>query len=354
MYKIRDGKLSHADGKREIASLHSVTVAPLGRSVSMRGMRRWISRLVFVVIVLAATAGASVALAESRSQKQLQSNKVQARADAAALVAGVQLPPGATPSSIEPAGDNGLLPFSSEAIEGDAAHALAHGWWIVDEPADQVLDYVSSHAPRGMKRDGSGYSNGPRGSTESDMFEAPAIPGKLGERMMWVTVATLQDGQTGVAAEAQSDYIVPRPSSERVPVGASVLTITRTRNTITRSVTTGRLTHLTTTHLATVQITRRATIRRVTRLIDSLPVAQPDTIYCPALMFPTTTYTLTWRRAAASRPLARVQFVEYHDAVQAVGSQCDTIGFSIGGHRRDALIGTRVVARLRAAAGGRL
>jgi len=347
MYKIRDGKLGHADGKREIASLHSVTVAPLGRSVSMRGMRGWISKLTLVVIAVAVAAGASVALASSRSQKQLQSNKARAHADAAALVAGVQLPPGATPSSIEPAGDNGLLPFSSEAIEGDAAHALAHGWWIVDEPADQVLDYVSSHAPLGMKQDGSGYSNGRQGSTESDMFEAPAIPGKLGERMMWVTVATLQDGQTGVAAEAQSDYVVPRPSSERVPAGASILTIARTRTTANGR----RVRHV---QLATVQLTRSVSIARVTRLIDSLPVAQPDVIMCEALMFPTTTYTLTWRRAAASRPLARAQFVEYHDAVQAVGSQCDTIGFSIGGHRRDALIGTRVVARLRAAAGGRL
>lgn len=310
-------------------------------------MRRWTSKLVLVVMTLAAAAGASVALAASRSQKQLQSNQAQARADAAALVAAVQLPPGATVSSGEPAGDNGLLRAGSQALEGDAAHALAHRWWVVDEPSDQVLDYVGAHAPQGTKQNGSGFSNGPQGSTKSDMFEAPAIPGKLGERMMWVTVAALQDGQTGVLAQAQSDYIVPRPSSERVPAGASILTIARTRTTAN-----GRRTFHT--HLATIQLTRRATIQRVTRLIDSLQIAQPVTINCPALIFPATSYTLSWRRSAAGRPLARAQFVVFHDGTQMVGSQCDTIGFSIRGHRRDALTGTHVVARLRAATGGRL
>jgi hypothetical protein len=309
-------------------------------------MRRWITKLMLVVITLAAAAGASVALAASRSQKQLQSNKAQARTDAAALVAGVRLPFGATPSSVEPAGDNGLLKASRGELEGDSAHALAHSWWTVDEPADQVLAYVGSNPPSGTKQDGSGSSDGPQGSTESDMFAAPAISGKLGERMLWVTVATLQDGQTGVLAEAQSDYIVPRPSSERVPTGASILTIARSRTTAN-----GR--RVRQAHLATIQLTRRATIRRVTRLIDSLPVAQPEVINCPAMMFPATSVTLTWRRSAASRPLARAQFVEYQD-VQAVGSQCDQIGFSIRGHRRDSLTGTRVVARLRAATGGKL
>ena len=77
-------------------------------------------------------------------------------------------------------------------------------------------------------------------------------------------------------------------------------------------------------------------MRRVVRLINALPDAQPVVYACPALTDPRV-ITMTFR-AATGAPLATFTYMDFRPwAAPSIG--CKTIGPTIGGRRERPLVG---------------
>jgi hypothetical protein len=263
-------------------------------------------------------------------------NQAAARRDAPSLLAKVNLPNGASRLTSEPSGDNGYLK-SLEALEGDEAHAVASGWWQVPATPRQVIGFVKQHPPAGAKQSGTGGgANSNTGtSSVSVYFQWPAVPGVLGPRTVLVTATSLPGGDTGVLVEAQSDWVVLRPSSERIP--SAVRTIELTSAALGEPGPSIAL-----------RVTRRSQVAAIVRLINWLPVAQPVTYGCPALINPR---VIKLRfEAGAGAPLAVLTYMDYYPWLSpSIG--CKPIGLMLAGQRQDPLLGGGFLKALTAIVG---
>jgi hypothetical protein len=294
---------------------------------------------VLVIGCLAAGAAAAAALAAavnaapSQPVSTLASNKRAAQLDANKLLASLQLPAGATRLSAEPSGDGGWLkPLAG--LDGTSARSDVHAWWEVPTSPLFVIGYVEAHPPAGATQNATGSgSNGQTGTSEQSVsFSWPAIPGVLRFRALTVTVTSLQGTVTGVLAEAESDWFVPRPAGEQIPAGVHEV-----------DVTSAKLNGPTTLSLS---VTNPATVHRIVSLIDAMPVAQPVAIACPALLISgARVITLTFRARAASPVLAKATYTAYRP-LTAPSGQCTPVHFSIRGRPQDPLIGGEFVPQL--------
>ncbi|MGI8505415.1 MAG: hypothetical protein ACR2MK_01180 [Solirubrobacteraceae bacterium] len=254
------------------------------------------------------------------------SNRRAARSDAAKLLRRLRLPVGASVSTTEPAGDGGLLK-PLRALVATTARADVHAWWVVPGRPDSLLAYIKAHAPAGAKfyATGSG-SGGPSGRTVETLdYSWPAIGGVIGLRELAVSVTSLSSSATGVLAQAESDWIVPRPASERVPAGTHEI-----------DVTSAKLDGPTT---ASLSVTSAVKVRRIVALIDKMPIVQPGTYSCPGLTnVGARVVRLAFRARVAGKLLARATYVDY-PPLTAPSGPCNAIDFSVRGHRRAPLIG---------------
>jgi len=218
-----------------------------------------------VALVVALSAGCVSAYGTVRSAA---SNKGAADADAASLLASLNLPASAVRQAGEPAGDDGTLgqpashPATPNLVDDQA-------WWIVPETPQEVLAYVGDHPPAGGASDLSGQSIGPGQPTVTDTgFGWPSVPGQLATRSLVVSVVALQDGSTGVRADSEVVWITPRPRSERIPARARRVVVSNRRG---GTVVQGPIT-----------VTSRATVAKVVALLNRLPAWQPGVYSCPA------------------------------------------------------------------------
>ncbi|HEY6396314.1 MAG TPA: hypothetical protein VIX82_02555, partial [Solirubrobacteraceae bacterium] len=131
---------------------------------------------------------------------------------------------------------------------------------------DQVLRFVNAHRPAGGSQVVSGRGDNPEFQFVG--FGWPPRPGVLGNRWLLGEVVGLSDGSTGVRADAQVVWIMPRAASERVPAGVRTIDITRgvPQDAPTLS----------------LHVTGRANIRKIIAMINQLPAAQPGAWSCPA------------------------------------------------------------------------
>ena len=284
-------------------------------------------------IAVAVTLAAAVNAAPSQRAPTLAGNKRAAQLDANKLLASLQLPAGAIRLSAEPSGDGGWLK-PLPALDGSSARFDVHAWWQVPGSPPSVIGYVEAHPPAGATQYATGSgSNGQTGTSEQSVsFSWSAIPGVLRFRALTVTMTSLQGNVTGVLAEAESDWIVPRPAGERIPAGVQEVDITS-----------AKLNGPTTISLS---VTNSATVHRIVSLIDAMQVAQPVRIACPALLTSgARVITLTFRAHAGSRVLAKATYTDYRP-LTAPSGQCTPVYFSIRGRRQDPLIGGNFVKQL--------
>lgn len=288
------------------------------------------------IVLLIASLALLVSAPHAGQAGSLASNQRTARLDVAAHVRGARLPTGASPSPGEPRGDGGLLK-PLPALVATPARADAHAWWTVPERAGDVLGYLESHPPAGATQTGTGSGCSGKCS-QSVTYSWPAIPGLLGFRELIVTVAPLSRGGTGVLAAAESDWIVPRPASERIPAGVRLIRVTSRK--IGGPVT------------ASVTVTDARQIRRVVALFDGMPIAQPGAIACPALILTRTTRRITFAfRAGADGPaLASASYIDYAPYMESSGA-CNPVGFTVRGRPQDPLIGGDFLRRVEAIVG---
>lgn len=216
------------------------------------------------------------------------SDRRAAIAEAEALIAGLTLPADATRVPREPAGDAHQL---ADAVIGAffAAEVDRNAFWTTSASPAAVLASFRSHLPAGMKLVTSFWGGGSAGAAYALGTSRRFV---VGPEQLMLRASTLNDGLTGVRADAQVRYLSPRPASERVPLSARLVQITKAKPGAKP--------------LVSLTVTRRALVRRLGDLIDALPFAgnAPGAFACPDLGELTDTFIF---RAGPSAPaLARV------------------------------------------------
>jgi hypothetical protein len=185
------------------------------------------------------------------------------------LLERLRLPVAAVVIRQEPPGDAGTL-ARPPTTQGTPDLVDRHRWWRVSQTPGAVLGFVATHLPKGGKKLISGASGGGgEPSSEFVAFTWPPVNGVLGTRELIVQVVGLTDGSTGVRADAQVVWMLPRPARERVPAAVRDIGISR-----------GRPGHPPSLSLL---VTNRAKVRKIVSMIDQLPTTQPGAWACPDL-----------------------------------------------------------------------
>jgi hypothetical protein len=266
-------------------------------------------------------------------QGTLAGNRLAALGDVVRHLRSVRLPGGAVRVYHEPHGDSHLLPALGQP-ESDSGPARAHAWWIVSEPAAQVLPYVEAHRPAGASFAGSGSGgNYKTGATDLEInYSWPDIGIRVSQRSLYVTVMQLPDGKTGVLAQAWSSFTVPRPERERVPNGVTAVRVTLQRP--PRRPGARKLGAL-----SRVVITEPRKVARAIKLIDELGLSQ-GIGSCTAMLDPPGSLTVTYSAGPAGPVLAQAHIV-IPVGWTAIGANfCNPIEFTIRGRTEEpALVG---------------
>jgi len=307
------------------------------------------ARLLAVAVVAALVAGGALALARTSSgagamrgatgtaagagipkppPATAKARRRRARADARMLLGHVRLPAGAHQVSTEPAGDDGTLshPPSRPAIMTTLVDE--HTWWRVPGSVASALDYLKAHPPRGGKLRESASQGYGRKDVRSgyDGFEWPTVGRLFGYRELLVQVTRLTDGGTGVRVDAQVQWIIPRPVSERIPHGVHEIDVTRAAP--------GEAPSL------AIKVVSLHEIRALVSMVDALEIVQPGAYACPALPASGPIVTFTFRASDGGTVLARAS--EPSSAREPTTS-CNPMTFSIRGHQETPLLGGAAV-----------
>jgi hypothetical protein len=204
-----------------------------------------------------------------------------------------------------------------------------HAWWVVPGRPQDVLAFVRARRPSGALSELSG-STSLRGITTSWFvrFKWRPIGGVLSERALVVQFVRLPHGSTGVRADAQDVWVVPRPAGERIPSSARVLDVTVGRRSNPPSL--------------SMTVTDAAKVSKIAAMINGLGTVQPGAISCPA--FPGDGAFVTFDfRATEGGPL--VAEASEPGWAREPTTACDPMALTILGHAWTPLLGGASVVR---------
>lgn len=291
----------------------------------------WARRLAAALVGLTFASIGLSAAAPGGKRPSAQSNQQLAIRDARALLKRLVLPPAATASAVEPAGDGGLLAHPAVGAATTPAIVDRHGWWRVPMRMESLLAFVESHRPRGSRQTAAGET-GRFGKPTSEFvtFTWPAVAGRLGTRALVVELAGLPAGETGVRADAEVVWIIPRPLSEQIPSGARELDVSVARPGQPPS--------------SAFTFTDSAKIKQIAALIDRLPIVQPGAVACPDQPADAARIAFTFRTGSkpAGTPLAQASEL---DDPNAPATACDAMTLTIRGSARTPLLAGGAVIR---------
>ena len=255
-----------------------------------------------------ATASARAALATSQTLKQ------RAGKAAAAILASVPMPPGghrlAAPLSLP-----GRAPQSPSIYVVAAWEVHLTSYLEAPGSPRAVLAWEVAHLPR----DDTAVCGSPGPPPWSCGFEipSPGVPlgitsqGALIGRILDVEVASAGRGRTGIRLDAWVAWAQPRPASSLIPSTARTVTIVNSGGGSPP---------------APVTITDPVAVRRLTALIDGLPLST-TAVGTPCPASPGPYLSLTFRARPGGPVLALVQ----------TGQGCYTIGLTVRGEQQPAL-----------------
>ena len=241
------------------------------------------------------------------------SNKRAAERDTAQLLRRVALPSGTVRLARAPQGDGGLLRHADSAPSGLLVDR--HRLWLVRKPLRQMAVFFAEHPPRGGHLSGTGHSSGLNiPANKSFTFSFRPIPGRISTRQLELTLVALPRHRTGVRADAQDIWMVPRPPTEKVPAAVREIDVRTSK--------------------AHRRVESAAKVRRIVGWFDALPIVQPggrfgcppDTVRRP----PMTLRFLSAKGVLLARASVPGSF--------AIGS-CAPIEFWIGSHQQKPLSG---------------
>ncbi len=226
-------------------------------------MRRTLPAVSAMVLALgvAGCAGTGLSFLGGGPSRTTASNRAQARADTERLLAMVRVPAGSVLASTPH--DTGFEQV--QRFIGVSASATASRTWVVHGGVNRLLRYVVAHLRPGSKLESSG--GGPNTIDVSQIRYWPPVRGVLDGR--WLEIEAYTDGtHTYLTARAESQWVVAREASEKIPSSVTQITL-RVANARGQSV-----------HQMTVTNTR--VVRRIVGLYNSLGVIQPAIIMgCP-------------------------------------------------------------------------
>jgi hypothetical protein len=272
--------------------------------------------LIGLVVLLGVTA-LTVANGDGSPAHALAPNRDAATVEAHQLLGEVALPVSTTPLSQEPAGDARQL---ATPVIGPffAAEVDRHAYWMTSASPEATIAAFRSHLPSGAQLVTATFGAG----TESAAYALGTNRRfVIGPEQLMLSAVTLADGLTGVRADAQVRYVSPRRRSERVPLSARIVQVTKA--------------DVGTTPLVSVLVTRRAFVRMLASQVDALPFVGrfSGSFSCPSLGEPIVTFI--FRAAPAGPVLARVSESAY---TPTDPSPCAATTLTIRGHRLPPLL----------------
>jgi hypothetical protein len=240
--------------------------------------------------------------------------------DARRLLADVVAPSGAVARSA----GTGTGPHA-RLLMAAFASAVAYRTWTVAGRPSVVLSQVVDRLPKGSELVGSGRS-GPAPRSISRTYQWPAVPGVLGLRWLEVTVTARAGGGTLLAARSQSQWLVARPRSERIPPGVREVEISdglpRKAPFLSR------------------RVTNRVVVHRLVALVDSLGIIQPGAVNCPAQTAgPVVSITFRGRRGHAVASVRESSSIRDLGSRSLLGWSCSPTTVRIKGHAQPSLAG---------------
>ncbi len=204
---------------------------------------------------------------------------------------------------------------------------ISDGWWIVPgSSSTAVLAYIKSHPPTGAKlgSTGSGGSLNTGQTSDTITYAWPRISGVIDLRELEVVVTSLAGDRTGVLAESDSVWLVPRPQGEHVPARTREIDITVSHD--------GGAT------IAAYHVTGFQ-VGEIEDRFDALETVQPYVTSCPSETAQgARVVSLAFRAGPGAPALAQATFTAYA-GWGSISSQCNPISFSIAGHRQQPLLG---------------
>ncbi len=270
------------------------------------------ARTLTAALVLA-LAGASAALA----YRTAVANRHAARVEAGHLLSSVRLPAGATVSRGDPSAGRHL----GQANEAPASTALVdrHRFWRVPGDPAKVIAWLRAHPPARSHLTGTSSSGGPGYEIDGVAFSVPPVPNVTLSRTLVFSVTTARHGESAVRADAEIVWVKPRPRSERVPAGLTLVTLTDTRIDIH----TGK-----STTSAPIVVTAPTKLEGIARFVDGLAVDQLGIVPCPADFGPNVDIKFYGRQGGPVLAEAN-----------ADGSGCGTVTFTLNGKTEPTLTG---------------
>lgn len=278
---------------------------------------------------LACVIGAMPALAggPGRHRTDAQNHRAALR-NASSLIREARLPASARPYSGEPSRDHENLGRAPTRLLGDVVRKTA--WWRTGESPSAVLEFVKSHPPAHGHLGMTGQAGHcqphhfPPRHCQVEMafvgFQLPPVPQELGARWLLVAVARQTDGTTTIRIDAQVQWLIFRPASERVPAGVTAIRVTRPGYRRSKPV--------------SRRVTRSVRVHRIIRLIDRLPIVQPGITSCPGGAAPPVTFTFLGGGRVLAGATVRAD-------VGPSDNSCDAMFFSLNGHPQTPLVHAR-------------
>jgi hypothetical protein len=252
-----------------------------------------------------------------------RAHREAAARDAARLLKRIVLPPSVASSAGEPAGDGQGLAGPGTFYAG-LKHIDRHAWWTSTQPIAALDAFFRRHAPAGGRVITYG-SGGTRPSAFVAYAFAP-VRRVLGTRWLVVSMVALSGGGTGLRADADVQWIVPRPRAERIPRSVRVLDVSVGPPHAAPS--------------TRASIVDRGKVARIASQINGLGISQPGVMSCPARPAGAPVVTFTFRRRLGGAVVARA--TQLAGAVEPT-TACDPMTLSIEGRRWPPLLGGAAV-----------
>jgi hypothetical protein len=262
--------------------------------------------------LLGSIAVAAVAVTIAIAAPTAASNRRAARHDVPRLLSRLRVPPGAKAVGSDPSAHRRL--GWAWSFPGTPALVDVHQFWRVPSNPVGIAAWFRQHAPPGSSVGGYGGTSGRGFEVDMVQFGFAPTPGVLSSRGIVVAVTVARGGGTAIRADAQDVWFVPRPNSERVPAGTRLIDVTVQRM---NPASTSKQT-----------VTDAGLVRKIVRLINARPPAQPGAESCPADIGPAITLDFLARRGAS--PIA---------TATADGSGCGGVSFALNGKQEPALAG---------------
>lgn len=289
----------------------------------MRAVR--LPALAGVCAVLALAAGSQAAAGEGGAPTAA-SNRASAGRDVRALLTRAVLPAGAVRLSGPPSGSSAIDNAAPQQATPDIADV--HAWWQAPGTLTSVVAFEKAHAPAGssFSSRGGGATRVSGGGHPTAVwsyveFSFPAEAGVLGSRMLIVKVTALGAHSVALRVDAQDVWEVPRSAAERIPTAVHEIDVSRGIP--------GRPPTL------SQSVTDPSKVASIIKLIDALPIVQPNAIECPMILVNGPTVTLSFRVSAGGSVLAQAS----QNVAQGPSSVCNPMRLSINGRSQTPLLG---------------